>query len=107
MTDVQIWTVILGLAVATFLIRFSFIGLLAGRKLPPLVIEALGFVPAAVLPAIIAPLIFLGPDGTLSADPARIVAATLAFAAGILGRNTLLTVVAGMLGFIVLRQLGL
>ena len=32
--DWKIWTVIAGLAIVTYLIRFSFIGLLTGRRLP-------------------------------------------------------------------------
>ena len=33
----QLWTVILGLGLTTFVLRFSFLGLIGNRQLPPLV----------------------------------------------------------------------
>ncbi|MDT8345696.1 MAG: AzlD domain-containing protein [Thermohalobaculum sp.] len=106
MSDTTIWTVITGLALATYLIRFSFIGLLAGRRLPPVVTEALGYVPVTVLPAIIAPMVLLS-DGQIAADPQRVLAAVAALATGIATRRLLPGIIAGMAAFIALGQIGL
>lgn len=58
--DQKIWLVIGALAVVTYLIRLSFLGLFAGRTLPAWAVEALGFVPVTVLPALVAPVLFYG-----------------------------------------------
>jgi branched-subunit amino acid transport protein len=51
------WIAIAGLGVGTFLIRYSFIGLLAGRRLPPRVERALQLAVPAIFAAIVIPLI--------------------------------------------------
>lgn len=106
MSGAAIWTMIAGLAVATYLIRFSFIGLLAGKKLPPVVMEALSYVPVTVLPAIIAPLVLMQ-GGAVTADPQRILAAVVALGTGIALRNMLAAIVAGMAAFTLLGLAGL
>jgi branched-subunit amino acid transport protein len=105
--DWKIWTVIAGLGVVTYLIRFSFIGLLAGRRLPAGLARALGFVPVAVLPALIAPMVLSIGEGAFGADPQRIVTAIVALAAGATTRNVLAAIVAGMMAFLVLGAAGL
>ena len=46
----EIWTVILVLGIGTFLIRFSFIGLVGDRALPAWAMRLLRYVPVAVMP---------------------------------------------------------
>lgn len=75
----DIWLTILGLAVATFLIRFSFIGILGGRRMPDWLLTALRYVPVTILPALIAPAI-LWPDVTGGQfEPLRASVAVLTF----------------------------
>ena len=105
MSDLGIWTVIIGLGVVTYVIRFSFLGLLAGRKLSPVVSEALGFVPVTVLPAIIAPMILLGPERAVTLDAQKIAAALVALGIGAITRNMLAAIVAGMATYILGGQL--
>jgi len=105
--DWKIWTVIAGLGVVTYLIRFSFIGLLAGRRLPAGLTRALGFVPVAVLPALIAPMVLNAGDGALSTDPQRLITALVALAAGAATRNVLAAIVAGMATFLLLGAAGM
>ncbi len=82
MSDAVIWTVILSMGAGTYLIRFSFLGFLGDRALPPWLLRHLRYVGVAVLPALVAPMI-LWPDGPGSAvDPARLIAALAGFAAG-------------------------
>ncbi|MEL6265049.1 MAG: AzlD domain-containing protein [Pseudomonadota bacterium] len=105
MSDAVIWTVILGLGAATYAIRFSFLGLLAGRSLPPLAMRALRFVPVTVLPALVAPMILM-PEGTLVLDPPRVVAATACLVLGATTRNVFLAILSAMLVYAGMRAAG-
>lgn len=67
----EIWLLIAVIGAGTFLIRFSFLGIIGDRKLPPIVLTLLRFTPVAVLPGLVAPLV-VGSDG---GDPARFLAA--------------------------------
>jgi len=53
---------IAGMTLVTFLIRYSFFALGERLAFPPLVRQALRYVPAAVLTAIVVPMVLL-PDG--------------------------------------------
>ena len=53
------WLAIIGLAIGTFAIRYSFIGLLAGKKLPPRFERALQLAVASIFAALVVPLILL------------------------------------------------
>lgn len=107
MSALTIWTVILLLGIITYLIRFSFLGLLSGRRLPDWASEALGFVPVAVLPALIVPMAVLDPATRDWAEPHRPLAAIIALGVGIAARNVLAAIGAGMGSFWALRALGL
>ena len=48
-----LWTVIIGAGLLTYLSRLSFIALFARRDMPPLMMRALRYVPAAMLTAIV------------------------------------------------------
>lgn len=107
MSATTIWTVILLLGGITYLIRFSFLGLLAGRRLPHWAAEALSFVPMAVLPAIIVPMAVLDPETRDWAEPHRPLAALVALGVGMATRSLVGAIAAGMGGFWALRALGL
>ena len=53
------WLAIIGLAIGTFAIRYSFIGLLAGKKLPPRFERALQLAVPAIFAALVVPMILL------------------------------------------------
>ncbi len=63
-----LWAAILGMFVATYVVRASFI--VFGQKLrfPPAVVQALGHVPVAVLTAIVVPEAIM-PGGHLDVSP--------------------------------------
>lgn len=94
----KIWAAIIGLGLTTFAIRFSFLGLLAGREVAPWVRRALSFVPAAVLPALAAPMILVAETG--GADPARVFACIAALVAGVASGQMMAGLGAGILGYI-------
>jgi branched-subunit amino acid transport protein len=53
------WIAVAGLTVGTFLIRYSFIGLFAGKKLPPRFERAVQLAVPAIFAAIVIPLVVL------------------------------------------------
>ena len=93
----KVWLVILALAAATFATRLSFLGLLAHVELPRLLRRALAYVPPAILAAIIVPQVFPAVNGAPSLDPARLLAAVIAFLVAWRTRSTMATVGIGML----------
>ena len=59
----DVWIVIVGMAVATYLTRAPLLLALARRPLPPRVRLWLRLIPLAVLPAIALPMVLVAPDG--------------------------------------------
>jgi branched-subunit amino acid transport protein len=102
----DIWIIILALGIGTFVIRFSFLGILGDRQLPPWLLRHLRYTAVGILPAMVTPLI-LWPQATGGQlDPVRISAAGLALAVGLWTKNAIWAIVVGMatlwgLGFIV------
>ena len=91
-----LWTIILSLGVGTFLIRFSFLGLIGNRDLPPWVLRHLRYVAVAVMPALITPLV-IWPEATHGeTDPSRLSAALVAFVVGVRFNSVVSAVVSGM-----------
>ena len=105
-SDVFVWSMIVGIGIATFLIRFAPLALLARLDLPEWLRQALRYVPPAVMAAIIAPpLFFAGGAPTIGPELPRVAAAALATAVAWRTRSTWLTVVLGMLALWGLRAL--
>jgi branched-subunit amino acid transport protein len=107
MSDAYVWTVILGLAALTYLNRFSFLGLLGGRDVPPWARRALAYVPTAVLPALIAPMVLIDRSTGGLTPPSAWIAAAVALLLGALTRNLALTIIGGMAAVHVARYAGL
>lgn len=92
----ELWTVIIGLGIGSFLLRFAFLGLVGNRQMPEWLLRHLRYTPVAVLPALVAPLI-LWPGATGGeTDPARLTAALVTLAIGVFLRRTLLAIVCGL-----------
>ncbi len=92
----EIWAVILGLGTLTFLIRFSFLGLVGDRALPGWAMRLLRYVPVAVLPALVAPLTVWPAATGGFPDPARLIAAGVALGVGALTRSVLGAIFSGL-----------
>ena len=54
---VTIWSIIIGLAVGSYSLRFVFIGLVGDRPMPPWLLRHLRYTAVAILPALIAQLV--------------------------------------------------
>lgn len=108
-TDAQIWLIIGVLAIGTYLIRFSFLGLIGNRNMPPLVLQLLRFTPVAVLPGMVAPLALFPQATGGETDPARLIATLAVLLVGWWRKNAMWGVVAGVVvlyaGLIVTGQL--
>ena len=98
-SDSQKWTIIVVMAVATYLVRFSFLGLVGDRKMPDWVLRHLRYTPVAVIPGLIAPLV-VWPDATGGdTDPVRLVAALVTVAVAWWRGNMLRGAFAGAASF--------
>jgi len=103
---VNIWLVLSFGGLITFGMRFSLIYLLAeGRfQVPETMRRALHYVPPAVLSAIVFPELFLR-DGALdvSMGNTRLLAGLVAVLTAWFSRNTLITIIAGMVALFLLQ----
>lgn len=95
--------IILGMALVTFLVRFSMIALLS-RELPPLLARWLHYIPVAIFTALVVPGL-VAPRGEAQAGPE--------LGAGLIGlliahrsRQVLPTILAGIATYWLLRVLG-
>lgn len=90
-----IWLIIVVLGLGTFLLRYSFLGLVGGRRLPEWTLRYLRYTAVAVLPGLVAPLV-LWPQATGGQpDPARLIAAAATVVGGLVTRNTLVAILSG------------
>lgn len=95
-SDSTVWWIIVLLGIGTFLIRFSFLGLVGDRKLPAWILRHLRYTPVAFIPAIAAPLV-LWPAATGGVpEPARLASAAVTLIVGLWTKNVLFAVVSGL-----------
>lgn len=94
--DAKIWLVILALGIGTYLIRWSFLGAIGNRAIPSWAARALRYTAVAVLPAIAVPLALFPAATGGRPDPARLTAAVVTLAVGIVTRNVLAAILSGM-----------
>ncbi len=91
----EIWLIIALMAVGTFVIRFSFLGLIGDRPMPPFVLRLLRYTPVAVIPGMVAPLV-LWPQATGGQpDLLRLLAAMAALVVAWRSRKVVWGMVAG------------
>ena len=95
MDDAKIWAVIFCLGIGTFLLRFSFLGLLGDRKMPRWALRLLRYVPVSVLPALVAPAVIWPSATSGETEPVRLLAAIAALLVGAATRHALGAIFAG------------
>jgi len=102
----NIWLVMLLGGLITFGIRFSLIYLFGRIQVPDTLRRALHYVPPAVFSAITFPELFLH-DGMLnvSTDNTRLLAGLVAILVAWFSKNTLITILAGMVALVLLQWL--
>lgn len=99
MSELTSWTIVLGLAIGTFLIRYSFIGLFANRPIPPWLEHGLKLMVPAIFGAIVfTGVVMVGGQAVDLAQWPRYAAALVALGFALRFRgNILWTVGSGML----------
>lgn len=103
----NIWLVMLLGGLITFGIRFSLIYLFGRVHIPEGMRRALHYVPPAVLSALIFPDLFLSRDILdISLGNHRLFAGLIAIAVAGFSKNTLLTILMGMLALTLLQLFG-
>lgn len=102
----NIWLVMFIGGLITFGMRFSLIFLFGRFEVPETMRRALHYVPPAVLSAIILPELFY-PAGSLdlSLGNTRLLAGVIAILVALYSKNTLLTILAGMIALLILQFL--
>jgi branched-subunit amino acid transport protein len=91
----EIWLIIVIMGIGTFLIRFSFLGLIGDRPMPAFVLRLLRYTPVAVLPGMVAPLVLWPAATNGDFDPVRMGAAVATILIGIWTRNVLWAILGG------------
>lgn len=103
-----VFIVILGAAVVNYLPRMLPLVLLSRIRIPETLADWLGFVPAAVLAALVAPEIFMsGGHLDISAGNKNLLAAIPTFLAAVLTKSLAATLLAGIAAAAALHYLGL
>lgn len=94
-TTLQIWLIILGLGLGTFLLRFSFLGAIGRRPMPEWALRHLRYTAVAIIPGLMAPQVFFPAATGGQTDPARLIAAGITLAVGLWTRSLLWAMLAG------------
>lgn len=95
-STLEIWIIILALGIGTFVVRFSFLGILGDRALPAWLLRHLRYTAVGILPAMVTPLV-LWPQATGGQmETSRIAAAVLALAVGLWTKNAIWAIAVGM-----------
>ena len=106
MNDQDVWVVIIALGIGSYLIRYSFLGILGDRQLPEWLLRHLRYVTVAVLPGLIAPLVVWPTATGGSPDPARLAAAGVALLIGAWFRSVLGAIFGGMAALYLMQYFG-
>jgi len=102
----NIWLVMLFGGMITFGIRFSLIYLFGRLHIPETMRKALHYVPPAVLSAIVFPeLLYRSSQLDISLGNTRLLAGVIAILVAWYSKNTLITILAGMIALFALQVL--
>ena len=94
------WLSVIIAGILTYLTRTTMVTLVDGRILSTKLKQVLGYVPAAVFPAIIFPAVFLNESGILvNINDPKIIAATIAIIVGYFAKNVIATILAGLISY--------
>lgn len=105
-SPVYFWLCVLGLSLGTFSIRYSMIGLSSRIKISARTREFFSFIPAAILPAFLVPVVFFH-QGQVSwlHGKERLFVAILAAVVAYKTRSTLAVIVFGLVLLYALTQI--
>jgi branched-subunit amino acid transport protein len=102
----KLWTVIAIVGALNYLSRLSFIAVFSRRRMSPLLVRAFRYVPAAMLTALVLPMVVTGQwAGAASVITPRTIAAMAAGVVAFATRSMLKTLAVGMLALWALQAL--
>ena len=103
----MIWLVMIAAGLFTFATRFIMLSNIISNRPPPWLTDALGFVPIAVLTAIIVPAVLIDPASQTIAlgDNPRLFAAILAIVTALVTRQVITTIGVGLTALWLLQWL--
>ena len=100
------WLLIAGMAVLTFVPRYIPFGLAGKVSIPPLMSQALSYVPIAVLTVIIVQTtIFRDGELMLTVQNHHLIAAIIAFFASLITKHQFLSIGLGLISFLIMKWL--
>lgn len=100
-----IWAVIIGTAIVTYIPRMLPLVTFSKTELPPLAMKWLRFIPPAVLAALLAPELLLNQRSVdLSLGNTELLTAIPCFIIAVLTRSMVITLVSGMVIFVLLTN---
>ena len=95
-----------GMTLVTFLVRYPLLAVSGRITLPPKLLQALNYVPPAVLTAIVVPIVLVDEDTLwLGIDNPGLIGALVALGIGLWKKNLLLTIVVSMGVFLLWQTL--
>ncbi|NOD47998.1 MULTISPECIES: AzlD domain-containing protein [unclassified Ruegeria] len=89
------WIIIVGLAIGSYALRFTFIGLVGDRPMPLWLLRHLRYTAVAILPALITPLVVWPSATGGQPDIPRMSAAAVALLVGLISKNVLAAIFSG------------
>ncbi len=100
------WALVLGMAAVTVAVRYPVLALVSRLELHPLLLDAMRYIPPAVLAAIIVPSVLMphGSQVEFNLQNEYLVAGIVAAVVSWRTRNLLLTIALGMITFTVWRM---
>jgi branched-subunit amino acid transport protein len=93
----KLWLVVAIVGALNYLSRLSFIAIFARRQVPALLARAFRYVPAAMLTALVLPMVLTSSAETTDVSLPRVAAALAAGGVAFFTRSTLATLATGML----------
>ena len=94
------WASVIFAGILTYLTRMTMVTLVNRRLLSTKLTQVLGYVPAAVFPAIIFPAVFLGNAGLyVEYNDPKIIAFIFAIVVGFFSKNIIATILSGLISY--------
>ena len=91
----ELWFIIIALGIFSYLMRFSFLGLVGNRPLPEWLLRHLRYTAVAILPALVAPIVYYSNTAETGPEPTRLLAAIVTLGLGIYTRSVFIAIIAG------------
>lgn len=92
---VTLWTVIIGLGLGSFGLRFVFTGIIGNRPMPEWLLRHLRYTAVAILPGLVAPAVMWPAATGGQPDPARLIASAVTIIVGYVWKNVLAAIFCG------------